>query len=109
VTGRLVRRAEAAGYEAIVFTVRAYSLVIKQRRYNVRSHSKVDRAVLGRREADLRNRFELPDHVTVANVNPRDGLTRAGIRGSTYRADEFSAALTWAEFDSLKESCFTNT
>lgn len=44
---RLVARAESAGYEALVLTV--------------------DAPVLGRREADVRNRFGLPSHVTLEN------------------------------------------
>jgi (S)-2-hydroxy-acid oxidase len=47
VTAQLVKRAEAAGYRALAVTV--------------------DTPVLGRREADVRNRFKLPVHLTMGN------------------------------------------
>src|ERR1043166_161450 len=50
ITGELVRRAEAAGAEAIVVTV--------------------DAPGLGTRERDTRNRFTLPEGLTVANLTP---------------------------------------
>jgi len=46
-TANLARRAEKAGYTALAITV--------------------DTPVLGRREADVRNRFKLPSHLTMAN------------------------------------------
>jgi 4-hydroxymandelate oxidase len=49
-TEGLVRRAEAAGCDAIVLTV--------------------DAPLLGRRERDVRNRFHLPDGLTVKNMLP---------------------------------------
>ena len=45
VTLDLVRRAEKAGYKALAVTV--------------------DTPVLGRREADIRNKFSLPAHLTM--------------------------------------------
>lgn len=45
VTLDLVRRAEKAGYKALAVTV--------------------DTPVLGRREADIRNKFTLPTHLTM--------------------------------------------
>ncbi|CAK9202593.1 unnamed protein product [Sphagnum troendelagicum] len=48
ITTRLVHRAEDAGYSAIVLTV--------------------DTPRLGRREADLKNKFKLPPHVSYKNV-----------------------------------------
>jgi (S)-2-hydroxy-acid oxidase len=47
ITLDLIRRAEKAGYQAIVITV--------------------DTPTLGRREADLRNKFALPSHLTLNN------------------------------------------
>ncbi len=59
-TADLVRRAEAAGCRALVLTV--------------------DAAVWGRREADVRNNFTLPDGLTVANLaGAREGNFPAGI------------------------------
>ena len=48
-----VRRAEAAGYKALAVTV--------------------DTPVLGRREADVRNRFKLPVHLTMGNFTEVGG------------------------------------
>jgi (S)-2-hydroxy-acid oxidase len=48
ITRTLVRRAEQAGFKAIVLTV--------------------DTARLGRREADIKNRFKLPSHLTYKNM-----------------------------------------
>jgi isopentenyl diphosphate isomerase/L-lactate dehydrogenase-like FMN-dependent dehydrogenase len=44
----LVRRAEKAGYKALAVTV--------------------DTPVLGRREADIRNKFSLPSHLTMGKM-----------------------------------------
>jgi isopentenyl diphosphate isomerase/L-lactate dehydrogenase-like FMN-dependent dehydrogenase len=49
VTEDLIRRAEAAGFQALVLTV--------------------DTPRLGRRERDVRNRFALPDGVSIANLD----------------------------------------
>jgi hypothetical protein len=48
VTLDLVRRAEKAGYKALAVTV--------------------DTPVLGRREADIRNKFSLPSHLTMGKM-----------------------------------------
>ena len=45
----LVRRAEKAGYKALAVTV--------------------DTPVLGRREADIRNKFQLPTHLTMGKFH----------------------------------------
>src|SRR5262249_19669568 len=50
ITGELVKRAETAGTEAIVLTV--------------------DAPGLGTRERDVRNRFTLPEGLTVENLTP---------------------------------------
>ena len=50
VTASLVQRAEAAGCKAIVLTV--------------------DVPMLGKRERDVRNRFTLPDHLSLKNLLP---------------------------------------
>jgi 4-hydroxymandelate oxidase len=66
----LLQRSEAAGYEAIVFTM--------------------DAAILGRRERDIRTGFARPPHVEYANIR-RSGLKRA----DTYGDDEFKLSNTW--------------
>ena len=92
VTQRLVARAERSGYAALVLTV--------------------DRPVLGLREANERNGFELPPHLGVPNLEdgghgpPSPGGAGAGagagagqsaIAGSAYHSAEMSAARTWED------------
>ncbi|KAK7359471.1 hypothetical protein VNO77_01431 [Canavalia gladiata] len=52
VVAQLVKRAERAGFKAIALTV--------------------DRPLLGRREADIKNRFTLPPHLTLKNFEGLD-------------------------------------
>jgi|SRR5947209_5310114 len=81
----LVQRAEAAGAGALVVTV--------------------DTPVLGRREADERNRFALPDGVSWANfVDPRYAAMAALPEGSSlaaYVAQGIDSTLSWAHLDWL--------
>ncbi|MGW1599726.1 alpha-hydroxy acid oxidase [Streptomyces eurythermus] len=80
----LVRRAEDAGCEAIVFTV--------------------DVPWMGRRLRDMRNSFALPDHVTAANFDAGATVHRR-VHGASAVADhtarEFAAA-TWKSVDSVR-------
>jgi 4-hydroxymandelate oxidase len=69
ISASLVKRAEVAGCKAIVFTV--------------------DVPLLGRRERDVRNQFELPDDISVRNLLP-EGLQ-----------DLFDPALTWKDIEWL--------
>lgn len=78
VTTDLVRRAEAAGYEAIVMTV--------------------DAPMLGRRERDARNRFALPQGLTAANLSQH--MARVASDGTDsglfqYFASMIDSSLTW--------------
>jgi 4-hydroxymandelate oxidase len=81
VTLELVRRAEAAGYRAIVVTV--------------------DTPHLGRRERDLRNAFQLPPGVAIANFAHLGGkMARAAGWNSAesfakYVHDLMDASLSW--------------
>jgi isopentenyl diphosphate isomerase/L-lactate dehydrogenase-like FMN-dependent dehydrogenase len=78
VSASLVRRAEAAGYRAIMLTV--------------------DVPVLGRREADLRNGFGLPSHLRAAHFTDRDEVrpTEPGASGLARTVSaEFDPSLTW--------------
>jgi 4-hydroxymandelate oxidase len=83
----LVRRAEAAGCRALVLTV--------------------DTAVWGRREADVRNNFALPDGLTVANLAAHakqsfpHGLAGSGL--AAYAAAMLDASLTWKDLEWLRE------
>jgi 4-hydroxymandelate oxidase len=85
-TRELVARAEAAGYEALLLTV--------------------DAPLLGRRERDIRNRFELPDGLEIASVAahreqatveaPEDGSGLAA-----YFATQLDPSLTWSDLEWL--------
>ncbi|KAL1555833.1 (S)-2-hydroxy-acid oxidase [Salvia divinorum] len=77
---QLVRRAEKAGFKAIALTV--------------------DTPRLGRREADIKNRFALPPHLTLKNY---EGLDSGSVRRSndsglaTYVADQVDRSLNWKD------------
>src|SRR6516164_611594 len=85
VTASLVQRAEAAGCKAIVLTV--------------------DVPVPGQRERDVRNRFSLPDHLSMKNLLPGgcQELPKnvAGSGLAAYVASLFDAALTWKDIQWL--------
>jgi (S)-2-hydroxy-acid oxidase len=76
----LVRRAEAAGYRALVVTV--------------------DTPQLGRRVADVRNKFRLPSHLHLANFERQSEQaslkTGAGSGLEKYTLDLFDRSLSWA-------------
>ena len=79
VTESLVRRAERAGYRALVVTV--------------------DMPAVGRREADLRNGFGLPPHLSLANFAgalAEEGRVAPGESAlSIYAAHQLDPSLTW--------------
>ncbi|HKS70752.1 MAG TPA: alpha-hydroxy acid oxidase [Ktedonobacterales bacterium] len=80
VSEALVRRAEAAGYRALVLTV--------------------DMPRLGRRERDMRNGFALPPHLTAANFDAEHSvIMQQHVPGTSalavHLAAEFDPALTW--------------
>jgi 4-hydroxymandelate oxidase len=79
ITASLVQRAEAAGCKAVVLTV--------------------DVPVLGKRERDVRNRFTLPEHLSLKNLLPtgRQELPKnvAGSGMAAYVASLFDPTLTW--------------
>jgi 4-hydroxymandelate oxidase len=85
VTASLVQRAKTAGCEAIMLTV--------------------DAPVLGRRERDIRNRFELPSHLSVMNLLPA-GLqelpqSASGSGLAAYIESVLDPAMTWKDVDWL--------
>lgn len=91
VTLDLVRRAERAGYKALAVTV--------------------DTPCLGRREADIRNRFQLPGHLTMGNFQGSadgdlsSGTKTAGSTGSglaSYVAALIDQSLTWDDIAWLR-------
>ncbi|MEY3479569.1 MAG: hypothetical protein RIQ71_344 [Verrucomicrobiota bacterium] len=85
-TADLIRRAEAAGCRALVLTV--------------------DAQVWGRREADVRNNFKLPDGLTVANLAEHaKEMFPAGIPGSglaAYIAQMLDPSLSWKDLAWLR-------
>ncbi len=84
ITRELVQRAEAAGAEAIVLTV--------------------DAPGLGTRERDVRNKFRLPDGLTVANLAPLGKGTMPKVSGSglaAYVRDNFKSDLGFDDLDWL--------
>lgn len=85
VTRDLVERAEAAGYAAIVLTV--------------------DAPVLGRRERDVRNEFELPAGLSIACVPNGEVGAPAGQSGlAAYFATMLDASLDWSDLEWLVAS-----
>jgi 4-hydroxymandelate oxidase len=86
VTHDLVRRAEVAGYSALVLTV--------------------DMPRMGRRERDLRNQFTLPAGVSIRNLerSGRGDLARWPVGSSfmQYVHDLLDPSLTWASIEWLR-------
>ena len=85
VTESLVRRAERAGYRALVVTV--------------------DMPNVGRREVDVRNGFGLPPNVTLANFAGERAQQPGEQPGTsslaTYAAHQLDGSLTWEAIDWL--------
>lgn len=76
-TLRLIRRAEAAGYRALVVTV--------------------DRPVLGNREIDIRNTFDLPPEFIVPHLEPPDASLAKASTVNVYKGAEITACLSWPD------------
>lgn len=80
VVAQLVRRAERAGFKAIALTV--------------------DTPWFGRREADIRNRFALPPHLTLKNfegldLGKMDKTSDSGL--ASYAAGQIDRSLNWKD------------
>lgn len=73
----LVRRAEAAGFKALVLTI--------------------DAPLFGIRRADVRNGFQLPNHLRLANFDDEKVFLKSdgGSGIQEYVAKQFDATLTW--------------
>jgi 4-hydroxymandelate oxidase len=86
VTQALVRRAEESGFDAIAVTV--------------------DAPLLGRRERDAHNRFELPDGLALANLDTPEmrRLSSAPAESglANYFAEMLDQSLTWADLEWLR-------
>lgn len=86
VTRSLIERAEQAGAQAIVVTV--------------------DTPLPGKREADHRNQFRLPDHLELVNLaasgaGPKNADT-AGAKLSLYVGELMDPALSWKDIEWLR-------
>ncbi|CAL5202160.1 unnamed protein product [Lathyrus oleraceus] len=80
VAAQLVRRAESAGFKAIVLTV--------------------DTPILGRREADIKNRFTMPPHLVLKNfeglnLGKLDKTNDSGL--ASYVASQIDRSLSWKD------------
>ena len=80
VVAQLVRRAERAGFKAIALTV--------------------DTPILGRREADIKNRFTLPPFLTLKNfegldLGKMDKTNESGL--ASYVAGQIDRSLSWKD------------
>jgi len=80
-TRDLVERAEACGYGAILLTV--------------------DAPVLGRRERDVGNAFELPEHLTIACVGDAVEAPEGESGLAAYFASQLDPSLTWSDLEWL--------
>ena len=72
----------------------------------------VDTPILGRREADIKNKFALPGHLTMANFSKvggahAEGTRKSGNTGSglaSYVASLIDKALTWKDIAWLRQN-----
>ena len=88
----LIRRAERAGYTATAVTV--------------------DTPILGRREADIKNKFSLPSHLTMGNFAKAAGAHASGTKSSgkegsglaSYVSSLIDRTLTWDDIRWLKRT-----
>ena len=87
ITSDLVKRAEMAGYKAIVVTI--------------------DTPVVGQKFADVRNKFALPSHLSLANLNKKDKQAN-GTRSDddsglvAYFENQLDSSLSWTHIEWLK-------
>ncbi len=88
ITSELVRRAEAAGFEALVLTV--------------------DVPAQARRERDIRNGFHLPTDIPIANLSNAGIEHFPAIRDdsalASYVMGNFDPSLTWRDLEQLSQS-----
>ncbi|XP_064542752.1 uncharacterized protein LOC135431507 [Drosophila montana] len=85
-TEKLVRRAEKANFKALVLTV--------------------DAPVFGHRRSDVRNKFSLPPHLSLANFQGEQAngvVTMGGSGINEYVASQFDASITWNDINWLKQ------
>jgi 4-hydroxymandelate oxidase len=82
-TKELVQRAEAAGYQALCVTV--------------------DAPLIGKREADIRNQFQLPAHLTLGNLSQTQlPNIPQGSSLFAYFQQQIDPGVTWKDLEWLK-------
>jgi (S)-2-hydroxy-acid oxidase len=84
ITLDLIRRAEKAGYQAIVITV--------------------DTPTLGRREADLRNKFAMPSHLTLNNFQKYYENSQKGSSSPSSSGSPAASTLTMKDKPTLSST-----
>ncbi|XP_014599549.1 PREDICTED: peroxisomal (S)-2-hydroxy-acid oxidase GLO5 isoform X1 [Polistes canadensis] len=88
ITLNLVKRAEKAGFKALVLTV--------------------DAPIFGNRRADLRNRFSLPKHLRLANfegaLSDKVTTSKTGSGLNEYVSELFDPSLSWKDITWLKSN-----
>lgn len=86
-TEKCVRRAEKANFKALVLTI--------------------DAPIFGHRRADVRNKFSLPSHLTLANFQGEQAKGVVTMKGGSgineYVASQFDASITWKDINWLKQ------
>ncbi|KAM8712076.1 hypothetical protein ACLKA7_012578 [Drosophila subpalustris] len=85
-TEKIVRRAEKANFKALVLTV--------------------DAPIFGHRRADVRNKFSLPSHLSLANFQGEQAngvVTEGGSGINEYVANQFDASINWKDINWLKQ------
>lgn len=86
-TEKCVRRAEKANFKALVLTI--------------------DAPIFGHRRADVRNKFSLPSHLTLANFQGEQAKGVVTMQGGSgineYVASQFDASITWKDINWLKQ------
>ncbi|KAH8300267.1 hypothetical protein KR044_012309 [Drosophila immigrans] len=85
-TEKIVRRAEKANFKALVLTV--------------------DAPIFGHRRADVRNKFSLPAHLSLANFQGEQAngvITEGGSGINEYVASQFDPSITWKDIVWLKQ------
>lgn len=85
-TEKIVRRVEKANFKALVLTV--------------------DAPIFGHRRADVRNKFSLPSHLSLANFQGEQAngvVTEGGSGINEYVASQFDPSISWKDINWLKQ------
>ncbi|EDW02141.1 peroxisomal (S)-2-hydroxy-acid oxidase GLO5 [Drosophila grimshawi] len=85
-TKKLVHRAEKANFKALVLTI--------------------DAPIFGHRRSDVRNKFSLPSHLSLANFQGEQAngvVTMGGSGINEYVVNQFDPSITWKDINWLKQ------